>query len=220
MPCPWLPMPTHECQFKACEVCRPSMRDRAWGSIDGIVKGDIPATTLAGYGFRWQGARPVADARIVRNLGLRPNPPTRGERAAAAAGAAAGVNVNDENVKPAGVDVKGKVKAVETEYQDPDESWSTNDAATIDEIMANTGLTLDQIMMQRDDEPLPTTTPTGKGPFSEFAITGAMEELSVGDLDDKSASDATTVEDEAEAESLRMDSVLADLTGRGSRFRY
>lgn len=40
-------------------------------SIDGVVKGDIPPTAAVGWGFRPLGARPVASAHLVKNLGLR-----------------------------------------------------------------------------------------------------------------------------------------------------
>lgn len=40
-------------------------------SIDGVLKGDFAPAAAMGYGFRCMGGRPVANARVVKNLGLR-----------------------------------------------------------------------------------------------------------------------------------------------------
>lgn len=42
----------------------------AYLDLDGILRGDILPTVAVGWSFRKHG-RPVADARIVRNIGLR-----------------------------------------------------------------------------------------------------------------------------------------------------
>ena len=71
----WLP--THECQFKCCQRCRPSFRERSYLSLDAVVDGELPATAITGFGFHYQKERPVALVEHVRNLGLRPNPTSK-----------------------------------------------------------------------------------------------------------------------------------------------
>ncbi|KAI1757747.1 hypothetical protein F4782DRAFT_140786 [Xylaria castorea] len=66
----WVPR-TEECQAKYCHRCRPSFVGRTFLSLDGIANGDIPPTAATSFGFR---QRPVADARVVRNIGLRAVP--------------------------------------------------------------------------------------------------------------------------------------------------
>lgn len=70
---PYLKDQAEECKITLCPRCgRGGMgEDLAWLSIDGVLKGDVPPTAAVGYGFRALGGRPVADARIVKNLGLR-----------------------------------------------------------------------------------------------------------------------------------------------------
>lgn len=70
---PYIVGQAEECKATLCPRCgRGGMgEDLAWLSIDGVLKGDIPASAAVGYGFRALGGRPVADANIVRNLGLR-----------------------------------------------------------------------------------------------------------------------------------------------------
>lgn len=63
--------PVGECQFKCCHHCRPSLVDRTWLSLDGIVNDDIPLTAITGYGFHLQKKRPVAPVEVVEHIGLR-----------------------------------------------------------------------------------------------------------------------------------------------------
>ncbi|CZT01079.1 uncharacterized protein RAG0_08885 [Rhynchosporium agropyri] len=72
---PWFPLQGGECQFKCCHVCRPSLRERSYLSLNGIADGDIPSTSIMGFGFHLTGQRPVGLVKHVQNLGLRPNPP-------------------------------------------------------------------------------------------------------------------------------------------------
>ncbi len=51
------------------------MQDKCYLSLDGIANGDIPATAITGFGFHVQEYRPVADVKLIRNIGLRPSPP-------------------------------------------------------------------------------------------------------------------------------------------------
>ena len=54
------------------------MAERAYLNLNSIVNGDIPLTAAYGFGFHLSkpNGRPVMDAEIVKNLGLRPDPPT------------------------------------------------------------------------------------------------------------------------------------------------
>ncbi|KAG9243700.1 hypothetical protein BJ878DRAFT_442845 [Calycina marina] len=70
----WFPLPSGECQYKVCGICRPSCKDRAYLSLAGIANDDIPASAMTGFGFNLLGHRPVHEASIVNNLGLQPNP--------------------------------------------------------------------------------------------------------------------------------------------------
>ncbi|RNJ52701.1 hypothetical protein D7B24_003070 [Verticillium nonalfalfae] len=70
---PWIPHPEMECTFKVCQQCRPSGADRISMSLDGIVKGDVPATAATGFGFHNFGQRPVCDISVVARLGLTPS---------------------------------------------------------------------------------------------------------------------------------------------------
>ncbi|KAK8076702.1 hypothetical protein PG994_003974 [Apiospora phragmitis] len=71
---PWVLSEGQECQFKCCHACRPSCEQRASLSLDGIAKGDIPPTAIAGFGFHLQGSRPLMDAGIIQNIGYRAVP--------------------------------------------------------------------------------------------------------------------------------------------------
>ncbi|PQE18115.1 flagellar motor protein [Rutstroemia sp. NJR-2017a BVV2] len=71
---PWLPAKGYECQFKCCHSCRPTLLDRSYLSLNGIVNGDVPATAITGFSFNLEKSRPVAKASIVSNLGFRPVP--------------------------------------------------------------------------------------------------------------------------------------------------
>jgi hypothetical protein len=73
---PWIPIPGGECQFKCCNVCRPTLADRSWLSLNGIVNGEMPATAVCGFGFNLARKRPISKVKHVLNLGLR-TPPVR-----------------------------------------------------------------------------------------------------------------------------------------------
>lgn len=70
---PYVVNQAEECKTTLCPRCgRGGMGEEiSWLSISGVLKGDIPPTTAVGYGFRALGGRPMADANIVKNLGLR-----------------------------------------------------------------------------------------------------------------------------------------------------
>ncbi|KAL2881732.1 hypothetical protein SGCOL_002885 [Colletotrichum sp. CLE4] len=60
MSAPWVPKSKDECQYKICSYCRPGGADRAYISLDGIAKGNIPATAATGYGFHLFRERPTS----------------------------------------------------------------------------------------------------------------------------------------------------------------
>ncbi|KAJ4292117.1 hypothetical protein N0V88_005744 [Collariella sp. IMI 366227] len=69
---PWMPSIRHECQFKACARCYFLGRDKSFVHLDSVLNGDIPPTLATGFSFSFNRTRPVADAKIVQNLGCRP----------------------------------------------------------------------------------------------------------------------------------------------------
>ncbi|KAI0550282.1 hypothetical protein F4679DRAFT_594938 [Xylaria curta] len=74
---PWVPR-AEECQVKYCHRCRPSFGGRSFLSLDGIINGDIPPTAATSFGLQ---NKPIADAKVVKNIGLRavPFPWRRGQ---------------------------------------------------------------------------------------------------------------------------------------------
>lgn len=72
---PFLKNETQECKQTLCPACGKGMMgdEVSFLDLDGILKGDIPPTVALGYGFRKSG-RPIADANIMRNIGLRKTP--------------------------------------------------------------------------------------------------------------------------------------------------
>ncbi|ROW12466.1 hypothetical protein VMCG_00011 [Cytospora schulzeri] len=72
---PYLMGEQQECKSTLCPHCGKGMvgEEMAFLNLDGVLKGDIPPTVAVGYSFRRHG-RPVADAEIVRNIGLRTAP--------------------------------------------------------------------------------------------------------------------------------------------------
>ncbi|KAI5926437.1 hypothetical protein F4810DRAFT_707518 [Camillea tinctor] len=71
---PWVPDEDDECQVKCCHRCRPTCEPRSYLSLDGIVSGDVPPSAATGFGFHRAGTRPIINARVVQNLGLRAVP--------------------------------------------------------------------------------------------------------------------------------------------------
>lgn len=70
---PYLVPEHQECKTTLCPRCGRAGLGEYQGYLnpDGILKGDIPPTAAVGYGFRPLGGRPVANANVVKNLGLR-----------------------------------------------------------------------------------------------------------------------------------------------------
>lgn len=62
-----------ECTISLCPRCGRlgAGEQQSFLSLDGVLKGDIPPSAAVGFGFRALGGRPVSNANIVRNLGLR-----------------------------------------------------------------------------------------------------------------------------------------------------
>ncbi|KAI0486931.1 hypothetical protein F4859DRAFT_510713 [Xylaria cf. heliscus] len=78
---PWIPRGNEGCRVQYCHHCRPSCRWRSFLSLDGILNGDIPPTAAIGFGFHKAKGKPVADAELVKHIGLRavPLPRRRGQ---------------------------------------------------------------------------------------------------------------------------------------------
>ncbi|KAK7736842.1 hypothetical protein SLS63_003191 [Diaporthe eres] len=81
---PFLKNETQECKQTLCPACGKGMLgdEVSFLDLDGVLKGDIPPTVALGYGFRKSG-RPIADANIVRNIGLRKAPEKENQAAQA-----------------------------------------------------------------------------------------------------------------------------------------
>ncbi|KKY31505.1 hypothetical protein UCDDA912_g08562 [Diaporthe ampelina] len=79
---PFLKNETQECKQTLCPPCGKGMmgQEVAFLDLDGVLRGDIPPTVALGYGFRKYG-RPIADANIMRNIGLRKVPEKDGQAA-------------------------------------------------------------------------------------------------------------------------------------------
>lgn len=77
---PYLTSERQECKSTLCPHCGKGMvgEEMAFLNLDGVLKGDIPPTVAVGHSFRRHG-RPVADAEIVRNIGLRPDQEAKSE---------------------------------------------------------------------------------------------------------------------------------------------
>ncbi|KAI5863050.1 hypothetical protein GGS23DRAFT_596818 [Durotheca rogersii] len=71
---PWVVGEAEECKFKCCQVCRRSASLRSYLSLDSIVKGDVPPTAAVGFGFHYEGTRPVIHPDRLKNIGLRAVP--------------------------------------------------------------------------------------------------------------------------------------------------
>lgn len=72
-----MPDSRYECQYKVCQACHSLGKEKSWTSLDAVLSGDILPTTATGFGFSHLGVRPVGDANILRNIGLRAVPLVR-----------------------------------------------------------------------------------------------------------------------------------------------
>lgn len=102
---PFLMPQNEECKTALCPRCgrAGAGEQQSFLSLDGVLKGDIPPSAAVGFGFRALGGRPVANANIVRNLGLR-DPRTGslpGQNAKGAAAESADRGAKNEEVKDA-----------------------------------------------------------------------------------------------------------------------
>lgn len=79
---PFLKNEAQECKQTLCPACGKGMmgEEVSFLDLDGVLRGDIPPTVALGYGFRKSG-RPIADANIVRNIGLRKAPEKKDQAA-------------------------------------------------------------------------------------------------------------------------------------------
>ena len=58
-----------ECEYQICAQCRPGAADRTFLSLNAVANDEIMPGAATGFGFHVMGGRPIADARIVRNIG-------------------------------------------------------------------------------------------------------------------------------------------------------
>lgn len=67
---PFIMSQSSECKGKSCPYCgrRGRREPQTFLSIDSVLKSDFSPTAAGGYGFH---CRPVANANVVKNLGLR-----------------------------------------------------------------------------------------------------------------------------------------------------
>lgn len=74
---PWMPDKRYECRHTVCHRCHHNGRDKSWVSLNGVLEGDVLPNVAVGLSFRYMGARPCVDARVVRNIGYRAVPLVR-----------------------------------------------------------------------------------------------------------------------------------------------
>lgn len=63
------------CEFRSCQACRPTYRDRAWLSFDTIFASEGPGSSVDLFLEDQYDSRPLASASIMRSIGLRKPPP-------------------------------------------------------------------------------------------------------------------------------------------------
>lgn len=70
---PYLVPQVEECRVTLCPRCgrMANGEQQSFLNLDAILMGDIPPSAAVGFGFRAMGGRPVANANIVKNMGLR-----------------------------------------------------------------------------------------------------------------------------------------------------
>ncbi|KAF2734516.1 hypothetical protein EJ04DRAFT_245205 [Polyplosphaeria fusca] len=59
------------CGYKTCHNCRPFYKDRVYSSFEAVFAGELPPLTVADAN-----KLPMMDPRYLKNIGLRPNPPS------------------------------------------------------------------------------------------------------------------------------------------------
>ncbi|KAI1430803.1 hypothetical protein GGR50DRAFT_698649 [Xylaria sp. CBS 124048] len=82
----WVPRVEDECQAKYCQKCRPSSVPRSYLSLNAIVNGEVPATAATGFGFHFEQTRPIVDAELMKNIGLRAVPRPQAKSASSPSG--------------------------------------------------------------------------------------------------------------------------------------
>ncbi|KAH6627585.1 hypothetical protein F5144DRAFT_603843 [Chaetomium tenue] len=53
---------------------KPLGYERTWVSLNSVLNEDIPPNVATGFSFSFARERPVCDANVVRNIGVRPSP--------------------------------------------------------------------------------------------------------------------------------------------------
>ncbi|KAI0541480.1 hypothetical protein GGR58DRAFT_529155 [Xylaria digitata] len=125
---PWVPHEDEECQAKYCHRCRPSCELRSYLSLDGILNGDIPPTAATGFGFHRMRIRPIVNAGIVREIGLRPVPWPRAEPHTYPSSPASQSTLTLSDI------IEDQV--MEPDYIDPEPQLELGDGSTIDSVVS------------------------------------------------------------------------------------
>ena len=69
---PWVPATNAECQYKVCSLCHRLGYEKSWANLNSVLNGDIPPNVATGFSFSFARERPICDANLIRNIGLRP----------------------------------------------------------------------------------------------------------------------------------------------------
>ncbi|KAJ4424118.1 hypothetical protein N0V82_001166 [Gnomoniopsis sp. IMI 355080] len=137
---PFLLPPSEECKASLCPSCGRGGggEQQSFLNLDGVLKGDVPPTAAVGFGFRALGGRPVANANIVKNLGLRDPktgllPDQQAKIPAAESGISGDMNEEVKDAKLVGHAVALKVDDAETSEDSegpktPDSSQKADDS--------------------------------------------------------------------------------------------
>ncbi|KAH8178729.1 hypothetical protein LIA77_00248 [Sarocladium implicatum] len=67
----WTELLDSECEYQICAYCRPGAADRTFLSLNAVADDEIMPCAATGFGFHVMGERPIIDAVIMRNIGLR-----------------------------------------------------------------------------------------------------------------------------------------------------
>lgn len=132
---PFLMPQAEECKTSLCPRCGRvgAGEQQSFLSLDGVLKGDIPPSAAVGFGFRALGGRPVANANIVRNLGLRDPKtgllPGQTAKGTAAESAGGGSGERDEVQDAKLVERTAALKMDEAEIHEDPEGAKTPDGS-------------------------------------------------------------------------------------------
>ncbi|KAI1282530.1 hypothetical protein F5Y07DRAFT_411017 [Xylaria sp. FL0933] len=142
---PWVPQKDEECQQKYCHTCRPSCEPRSYLSLNGIANGEIPPTAAIGFGFHQIGTRPVVNAEVVKNIGLRPVPWPRAESHVYSPSASSQSTWSLSDI------IEGQI--LETNYVESEPNLDLGEGSTIDSVISTPS------QVNSFEQPRPAFTP-------------------------------------------------------------